>query len=111
MAFAAKCASWVDLAVLDREVGRFFDALSYPHRERVGMWTGCTGRSHRRIHLATAHADQATKMGADPSLACALTRDDSYGERLSLEFSVAAFLSSHSRDLRCGSAPCPAGLA
>src|SRR5438552_2576649 len=75
------------------------------------MWWGCAGCADRRIHLATAHADQTNEMGAHLAFGCALVGNDSNRGRFSVELSLAAVLPSRPRSLRGGSAERPAKLA
>ena len=75
------------------------------------MWIDCTGGAHRRIHLATAHANQTNEMGSRFTLGRALVRDDSNCGRFSLELSMAAALPSRPRALCRGSAAAASTIA
>ena len=98
-------------SMLDRQLGRFFHALSSTHRDRVGGWSRRARGADRGFHLATAAADQANEMGARFTFGRAFALNDSNRGRSSLEFSLAAALPSRSRTLRCRSAAYPATLA
>src|SRR5213080_5004001 len=103
--------AWTHSSMLDRSLGRFFHALSFPHSDRIGVRSGRAGGADRGLHLATAAADQANEMGARFTFGRAFALNDSNRGRSSLEFSLAAALPSRSRTLRCRSAAYPATLA
>ena len=74
------------------------------------MWSGRAGGADRGIYLATADADQTNEMGAHFTSGRAFTCNDSNRGRFSVELSMAAALSSRTRDLCRGSAECAAKL-
>src|SRR2546423_12008087 len=75
------------------------------------MRARCTGRAHRWIHLATAHARATNEMGTPSTFACALTLNDSHGGNFSLELSLVAAFPSRPRALRGASATIAATIA
>jgi len=102
--------AWTHSSMLDRQLGRFFHALSSPHSNRIGVRSGRAGGADRGLHLATAPVDQANEMGARFTFGRAPARNDSNRGRFSVELSMAAALPSRTRYLCRGSAECAAKL-
>src|SRR6266480_3723859 len=98
-------------SLLDRQLGRFFHALSSAHSGRVGVRSGRAGSADRGIYLATAAVAPTNEMGARFTSGRAPARNDSNRGRFSVELSMAAALPSRARTLRCRSAAYPATLA
>ena len=97
---AMACLARVYIAVLDRDLGGFLDALSSTHRNGIGVRFRRACRARCRISLASATTGSSNEMGSHPSRAIACPLHGSDGRIFSLEFSVAAVPPFGSRDFR-----------
>src|SRR5204863_9593042 len=90
MARSARCVARFDLAILDCQLGGFFQPLSVTHSNRISIRISRSRSTCRRVPLARACGHEANQVGACLALDRALAVHDPNGWSFPVEFSLAS---------------------
>ena len=103
MACSAGSVAGLDLAMLDCQLGGFFQPLSVTHSNRISIRISRSRSTYRRVPLARACGHEANQVGACLALDRALAVHDPNGWSFPVEFSLASIFPFGTGNLRWGS--------